>query len=563
MPWIFSTFVRPLSIALGLGIFALGGTAASCAGRGEPAPPATDEAPRKAPPPPAARSSPLGTNLTEVADYSPEWAFVDVFRSSRAWISGSKTAWQDGRALDLDEHGWVRRLAPDQVARTLMFSAEGIEYPAGEYTVLYRGEGEIQYARDAEIVSATAGRHVIRVAGGRGGIGLELVATNPVDPVRDIRVLMPGGACDEDPHLGCQADADCGQGRCIAFVDGHERQVFHPKFLERTRSYSVLRFMDWMKTNDSQQKRWNDRPKPTDARWTDKGVPVEVIVALANRLGAEPWFTLGHQVDDAYVAEFAKVVRGSLDPALRVHVEHSNEVWNHTFSQAKYALEQGKRLGLSENDFEAQLRWHAKRSVEMFEIFERVFEGRSRLVRVMGSQLNPWASETLLTFQDAHEQTDALAIAPYFGGGLGHEKHQARLQTTTPEALLDELEHRVLPGVDEAVRANAIVSERYGIELVAYEGGQHLVGVGPVVTDPRINRLFDEVNRHPRMGHLYRSYLEGWKRNGGHLFVHFNNCYVNNQHGRWGALESLLQPRDRAPKFDALATFIEQNPRWW
>lgn len=33
--------------------------------------------------------------------------------------------------------------------------------------------------------------------------------------------------------------------------------------------------------------------------------------------------------------------------------------------------------------------------------------------------------------------------------------------------------------------------------------------------------------------------------------------------GTLGALEYMTQPRAASPKFDALQTFIETNPRWW
>src|SRR5262245_1167729 len=79
-------------------------------------------------------TSPIGTNLTGISDWSEEWAFVDAFKASRDWISGSSTQWDDGRALDLDADGWVRSLQPGQLARTLVMP-EG-HYPAGHYIVL-------------------------------------------------------------------------------------------------------------------------------------------------------------------------------------------------------------------------------------------------------------------------------------------------------------------------------------------------------------------------------------------------------------------------------------------
>ena len=45
--------------------------------------------------------------------------------------------------------------------------------------------------------------------------------------------------------------------------------------------------------------------------------------------------------------------------------------------------------------------------------------------------------------------------------------------------------------------------------------------------------------------------------------VHFNDVSRYTKWGRWGALEYVAQPRPDSPKFDAIQTFIEQNPVWW
>ena len=65
------------------------------------------------------------------------------------------------------------------------------------------------------------------------------------------------------------------------------------------------------------------------------------------------------------------------------------------------------------------------------------------------------------------------------------------------------------------------------------------------------------------MKDVYLDYLEGWKRNGGRLFMHFVNCSGPSKWGRWGALEYLTQPRADAPKFDAVQRFMETTPPWW
>jgi hypothetical protein len=509
------------------------------------------------------QKSPLGTNLGPLTDYSSEWAFVDAMKASRAWISGSGSAFDDGRAVQVDENGWVRSLLPGQVARTLMFW-DIQSYPTGQYVVLYDGKGTLEYFGGATKNAAASkpGRDVIDVRA--GGIGINLTAIDAAAPLRNIRVIMPGGACSNDGRRYCDASAACGTGAtCESFEKTYATQIFHPKFLERLAPYKVLRFMDWSATNNSQQKSWADRPLPTDARWTVNGAPIEIMVELVSRLGADPWFTVYHQADDAYVKQFAALVKQKLNASSKVYVEHSNEVWNGMFDQSKYVQEKGTALGLSSDPYEAGLRYHAKRSVEIFGLFSQQFEP-ARLVRVMGSQAaSAWASATELDYPAAKGHTDAVAIAPYFGGDYGSPEHVGRVRGMSADQLLSDIESTALPQAIGWMKEQAAVAKARGVSLIAYEGGQHLSGIFGAENDAALNTLFDSVNRHPRMKSLYTRYLDAWKQNSGKLFVHYVNCGAYSKWGRWGALESLDQPREKSPKYDALMTFIENNPVWW
>ena len=235
-------------------------------------------------------TSPLGTNLQTVNDFSQEWTFVDAFHASRPWISGSATAWDDGRALATDADGWVTSLQPGQVARTVMLWGQGGHYPAGTYIVLYDGAGTLEYSFGATLVSTQPGRHVLQVNPANDGIGLTITATTPGNYIRNIRVIMPGGICAGEPfRFAADAAACAGAGAFQSFEANYATIVFHPTFLERTRTYRTLRFMGWGSTSDSTQSVWSDRPKPSDARWTVKGIPVEVMVDLANR--CRTWLT--------------------------------------------------------------------------------------------------------------------------------------------------------------------------------------------------------------------------------------------------------------------------------
>lgn len=512
-------------------------------------------------------TSPLGTGLNGVTDWSTEISFVDAFKASRAWISGSSSQWDDGRTLDLDADGWVRSLQSDQIARTIIFTDMDGHYPTGRYLVLYEGKGTLTYfgAPKRNDALSTPGRDVVDVSSADSLFAIYITATDPGDYLRNIRVIMPGGVCQDDPFKWCASDSDCAAS-CTPFESNYQTQIFHPTFLARIRSYRVLRFMDWMETNNSTQSQWAGRPKPSDARWTRAGVPLEVMVELANRLNADPWFNIPHLANDEYVTQFATLLAASLKPSLKAYIEHSNEVWNGIFSQAGYARTRGLELGLSTNDFEAQLFYHSRRSAQIFALFAAVYGDQlaSRVVRVMASQAaNSWVSEQVLGFENAYEKSDALAIAPYFGGSLGGPANQTKVQAMTLDALFAELTNVELPESLSWVEASAKVAKTYGVRLIAYEGGQHLAGNGGVENNDTINALFDAANRDARMKTLYLAYLAGWKEKGGELFVHFVNCGAQSKWGRWGALEYVDQPREQSPKFDALQTFIETTPAWW
>ena len=95
--------------------------------------------------------------------------------------------------------------------------------------------------------------------------------------------------------------------------------------------------------------------------------------------------------------------------------------------------------------------------------------------------------------------------------------------------------------------------------LLAYEGGQSLVGIGSVTYNQSITNLFIAANRDPRMGDIYAKMLENWRDAGGGLFMHFLSVGQFSKFGSWGALENMLQ--QTSPKYGALYQFIQQNPR--
>jgi hypothetical protein len=487
----------------------------------------------------AASQPSLGINLAGPADWNTELPFVDAFRLSRAWISQRRgEGWGKGPKLDLDERGWVRRLDSGCFAETPLCTIEGGHYPSGEWTVLWEGEGKLELSR-GKVISSGAGRLVVDIDSRQGGFFLRLLETSPANPVCNLRVLMPG------------------------FTDADARaNPWHPRFLARWRGVTCLRFMDLQETNNSKQRRWSDRPRPDDATFTVSGVPVELLCDLANRLAADPWFCLPHEADDDYVREFARLAKSKLAPARKIYVEYSNEVWNSQFRQHHHAGERGRALGLAEKPWDAAWRYTAQRSGEIFRIWEEVFGGRDRLVRVLATQAgNSYVAGQILGWQGAAKRADALAIAPYLSMNLpvqGEKLTAAEVAGWPVERVLDHATTNALPQSLRWMRKHQELARRHGLKLVCYEAGQHFVGVGGGENNEALTRLLHAANAHPRMKELYRRYYAGWEEAGGDLLCHFSSVSQWSKWGSWGLLQFADDDPRRSPKFMATLEWANQ-----
>jgi hypothetical protein len=466
----------------------------------------------------------LGINLAGPSYYNTELPFVDVFRMARDW----EVKFEDGRRSavpELDGEGWIARLPAGTWAETPLAVLGRI--PQGVWTVLYEGSGRIEMWGRVELLGQEPGRIRFRVAPHDPAVlWLRVWRTDPANPVRKIRVLMPG---HEESYRG---------------------NPWQPSFLQRWKGMAALRFMDWMVTNNSAVARWAERPRLEHASFSGRGIALELLVDLANRLAIDPWFCLPHLADDDYIERFAALVKATLDPALKIYIEYSNEVWNALFGQQRHAIARGRSLRLARDDFEAGLRYAGRRSLEMFAIWERVFGGRARLVRVIAAQaVNSRTASAMLPAADASRRVDALAIAPYIGLAISPASRptEAEASRWTLEDLFRALDTE-FAGVRRAMRENAALARRHGLRLLAYEGGQHLIAIHGAENNEALEKLFRAANRDPRMGEIYRRMYHAWDDAGGDLFCHFSSVSPASKWGNWGLLEYHDSPPGQSPK---------------
>ena len=560
--------------------------------------------------------------------------FVDIFRTARPFAELSPVG------TSYDNNGWATAYASGKtfVRTKLLQGALDKSIPDGKYTVLYDGIGKLEFGSSGIVanVKKSSGENKYTFdLKTRDFDGEDEVAASDTNAfnmnVRDInsgsssymkniRIIMPGGTCTGNPFLRVNSNDDCPNG--TSYESFEERLqadrnaiIFNPDYLMFLRNFKVIRMMNLMEaslkklcytTEDCPAGvgSWNHRAKINDAVWggndgrtSDEhhnGVPVEVMISLANTLQRDIWVNMPHVASNDYVKQYAKQVYADLDPKLKVYVEYSNEVWNNGFAGHSYAISQGKKLSLGsvpdafkgsnrDANYFARLRFYSQRSVEIFKLWQTEFGGSNhRMVRVLGSFIGDKVLTDQMLENVITSEIDAVAIAPYFFGcpydDICIDAEKNLLTATTVDDIFDIIDQdanvdvKSLAGTIEAVKNQLTITNQFNLKLISYEGGQHLVtGVlGNKVAQkdkPRLRKLFNEANRDPRMKQRYITFLNAWKDlsdEGTALFTLYTMPQSFYRFGNFGIKEHLNKPRAQSPKFDGAMTFQESAGKcWW
>jgi len=510
----------------------------------------------------------VGINLAEINDWTTELPFLDQMKHAREWIAHQPGDWGGiDPAPVLDANGWPRSIPAGATHLTTLILTglpAAMTSAAGRYRLTWTGKGKLElWGNVRDVTTGNGVIHFDHVPNGSDAVFVDIKEIDRTSPLRITGIV----------HERHAAAFDAGE-------------VFNPDFLALVRDLRVLRFMDWQRTNNHPHSRWQDRAKPGNYTYsTNRGVPLEVMIDLANKVGADPWFCMPHLANADHVNRFATMVRNRLDKRLKAHVEYSNEVWNWQFDQAQWAHEEGRKIWPDEGT--AWVQFAAGRAVEMARIIDQVFAGQAdRVVKVIATQTGwmglddyvlgaPDWTRTNPEGRTPASYFDAYAVTGYFSGQLGQPADEWTSGHTAGDTLrwLDQhgeagtidrcfpvLEQDVAHLTGTVFAYHKGIADREGLKLVMYEGGSHVVGIGQYQDNPRLTALFAKLHRDPRMGRLYARLMDGWKAAGGTANAIYADVMGHGQFGPWGHLEHL---DDRSVRWDALTAFNRTNPGWW
>lgn len=537
--------------------------------------------------------SPLGMNLYPVNYWTGEQPFINIFKTSgvsqsnstgTGWITHSnKTyAWdtQEEAYLQLDANGYPTTLTAnssdpnspqkfDSVGVILLRqlgksnAGTGMYYPAGQYVVLYDGEGTLFYEFDAKLISSTPGRDVVNVASATSqGISIRINATDPNHTgnyLRNIRLVK------------AELESSFNAGA-----------VFTPTLLSALQNFRLVRGMQWLNIDSDGGKlvSWSQRPQMTDGGYGGpNGTPIEAVIQLCNATGADCWLNVPHMANNDYITQMAALAHTMLGTSQKVYIEFSNEVWNWDFGQNSYATAQGKAMwpnAGSGADYGPN--WYGMRAAQTCDIWKSTWgTDAARVVCVMGafSDIPSLATEELNcplwtgagNAPCANHGIGAVAIAPY----VSVNNKTASAWTTASDgglaSLFQAMNDTALPQSAGWEAKYKAALAPYNLPFIAYEGGQSLVAFPQFQDGSAVSNLFIAANRDPRMAGVYTTALNNWKAAGGQIYVIFADVVKPSEYGVFGALESLwdtVTPLSSAPpKWQAIQNFMSANKCWW
>jgi len=222
----------------------------------------------------------IGTNLKEPIDWSTDFPFINhLWKVSTPFSGVLYGTWSDGRPLDLDAKNNVKSLLSGQAARLVVFTGPR---PLVNFVIKWQGKGSI-VVENVKIVSSSANQMVV-LPNASNPVTINISAVDAADPLRNLTMVR-------EDQLSVTS-------------------IFNPDFVADMKKYKVIRFMDWQLTNGESgvARNLTDLAKdftpladlPINLAGKNRGVPLEVMIALLNETKCDGWFCINATADAAY-----------------------------------------------------------------------------------------------------------------------------------------------------------------------------------------------------------------------------------------------------------------------
>jgi hypothetical protein len=529
--------------------------------------------------------APLGVNVEGLWDWARLQPFVDLMKSSRPW--GTVNApWDEAAAVDA--RGWPTSDAAVVVnVRTYEPGDEGKSYrfiTPGVYELRFVGRATVDASASTNVAirnvqyDSVSNRSQGEVVVGAGATQLMLAFRNTTNGVRNVSLRLPGYPAT---------------------------QTFTNPFQQALAPFRVVRFMDFLRTNNNPVRTWSERTVTMGgSQASPKGAAYEYAIAVANQLGKDIWINVPMHADDAYVRSLATLLKQQVAPGRAVYVEYSNELWNFQFSQSvdnmnlavaeaiagDTTLTRGQAC-TSElfaayagecNPYWAGYYRVGKRTVRIAQIFSEVW-GAAALnnqVRVVYATqfANPGIAEQVLKNIATYRARPSsliygVATAPYFYLDEGLAASTTATSTEILQSMNVSLSGENEPFFAAGIRENGAfvrkpytggnytgashkaLADYYGIKSLAYEGGPDLR------QNPANQAAKIAANRDAQMGDFVRREVTQWFGCGNDLFMHFSLSSAWDRYGYWGLTND---PTDlEGAKYKAARTVAESAKGAW
>jgi len=510
-------------------------------------------------------TSQVGMNLATVAYYSTEFPFIDRMKSAGSWVASGF----DSSLIPLDKNGYPTGIPAGANDIYTMVGMDPVSANTNTtYILTYKGQASFTLL-GATILSSEAGKITFQYARESTNMLLAVKGLDANSPLSDMHIVR--------------------SDQQALFAAG---EIFNPAFTDKISAFDTLRYMDWTNTNVNSDQTWAERTALGERTWAGDNktsIPVEVMVALANKTKTNMWLNVPTEANDDYVRQMLQYVHDSLDPSLSVKLEYSNEVWNWGFQQAGYAHREAAKLWgkdangdgvINPDDPKEQLgsgwvEYYGYRAAQIASIANAIFskDPADRLQNVLATQTAYRGIENYIltgvgraNLGSVSSLFDDYAITSYFGNNL-------RGTTDTDRATILSWARSGEQGMAAAFAAlkdgtgisgdgslaslralyayQAAVAAKYGLNLVAYEGGSDFAVADFSGSDQtEVFAFFKKLQADPRMGDLYKQMISDFAAAGGKLANILIDVSPDVTTGMYGTLKSIYDKG--SPAWDAL-----------